>query len=343
MAITFNSAFKASRCYANGTLNNYGTYLSCTIDYQSDSLSSYRIEYKKTSEETWQLLSNSSSEYWFNTTFVSASSILSADYAYDVRITVTNDTETVVHSAFVSTSFVLIDFNASGKGLAFGKVSEKENQLEIGMDIYDRFNTRLLNGLAYYQEGGITNPNTTTEELILTSTNTPTGSLFFIRTMFYSSKAMTSNRSQYAYPYNSAGSTWFRTCYNGSWSAWAEQPVIISSGTTGIWSWKRYSDGSAECFGKINLSNVSVASSLGNWYRSDVLYGQYDYLYPITFSEAPSVEMMFQTRNGSAALLWPFSANASTAQYYLPQCYLIRPTTASGINGNINIYAKGKI
>jgi len=65
--------------------------------------------------------------------------------------------------------------------------------------------------------------------------------------------------------------------------------------------------------------------------------------YPITFSEAPSVELMFQTRNGSAALLWPFSANASTAQYYLPQCYLIRPTTASGINGNINIYAKGKI
>jgi hypothetical protein len=53
--------------------------------------------------------------------------------------------------------------------------------------------------------------------------------------------------------------------------------------------------------------------------------------------------MIFQTRNSSAALIWPFSQDASTAQEYLPQCYLIRPTTGSNLKGNINIIGKGKL
>lgn len=54
-------------------------------------------------------------------------------------------------------------------------------------------------------------------------------------------------------------------------------------------------------------------------------------------------EMMFQTRSGSAALLWAFSANANNAKLYVPQAYIIRPVTAASVNGNINIIAKGKV
>lgn len=54
-------------------------------------------------------------------------------------------------------------------------------------------------------------------------------------------------------------------------------------------------------------------------------------------------EMMFQTRSGSAALLWAFSANANNAKLYVPQAYIIRPVTAPSVNGNINIIAKGKV
>ena len=122
----------------------------------------------------------------------------------------------------------------------------------------------------------------------------------------------------------------------------AVQPYVIDSGTTGIWTWKKFSDGTAECFGKINLSGVAVSGALGGWFRSETLFDVRAYPYPLAFSEAPAVNMMFQTRNGSGALLWPFSASADNAKQYLPQAYIVRPTTAASINGNINIIAKGK-
>ena len=60
-------------------------------------------------------------------------------------------------------------------------------------------------------------------------------------------------------------------------------------------------------------------------------------------TEAPALEMTFQTRNGMGAMLWVYSMDADTAQQYLPQSYLIRPSTATGIFGNINIIGKGKL
>lgn len=121
------------------------------------------------------------------------------------------------------------------------------------------------------------------------------------------------------------------------------QPYVIETGTTGIWKWQKFSDNTCEFFGKIPVSNYTITTALGGWYRGANLYDQYDYAYPLSMTEAPAVEMTFQTRNASAAIAWIFSQDASTAQRYLPQCYLIRPVTGSGIYGNINIIGKGKL
>ena len=94
---------------------------------------------------------------------------------------------------------------------------------------------------------------------------------------------------------------------------------------------------------RIVWSITAQSVALGGWYRGANLYAVTDYPYPVTFSEAPAVEMMFQTRNSSSALLWTFSNSAENAKIYLPQCYLIRPVTGTGLTGNINIYARGKI
>lgn len=122
----------------------------------------------------------------------------------------------------------------------------------------------------------------------------------------------------------------------------AEQPYLIDSGESGIWTWANYSDGTAECFGKLNVQAVSTGSSIGSWYRTAEMYGSKDYPYPITFSEAPSTTIQFHTRNGNGALVWTFSVDAENQKQYLPQCYLIRPTQSSNIYGNINIIVKGK-
>lgn len=121
------------------------------------------------------------------------------------------------------------------------------------------------------------------------------------------------------------------------------QPYVIDSGTSGIFTWKTFSDGTCEFFGKIPVLSYAISTALGGWYRGANLYDQYTYPYPFTMTEAPAVEMTFQTRNGLAAIAWIFSQDASTAQQYLPQCYLIRPVTGTGINGNINIIGKGKL
>lgn len=121
-----------------------------------------------------------------------------------------------------------------------------------------------------------------------------------------------------------------------------KQPFLLESGTTGIWTWKKYSDGTCEFFGKIPVTSADVTTALGGWFRGANLYESTTYAYPVEMTEAPALEMMFQTRNGLGAMLWVFSPDADTAKQYLPQCYLIRPTSGTGIHGNINIHGCGK-
>ncbi len=121
------------------------------------------------------------------------------------------------------------------------------------------------------------------------------------------------------------------------------QPYVIQTGTTGIWKWKKFSDNTCEFFGKVPVTNYAISTALGGWYRGANIYEATTYAYPFSMTEAPAVEMTFQTRNGLAAIAWIFSADANTAQAYLPQCYLIRPVTGTGIYGNINIIGKGKL
>lgn len=123
----------------------------------------------------------------------------------------------------------------------------------------------------------------------------------------------------------------------------AVQPYLIESGTTGIWSWKKFSDNTCEFFGKIGVTQAEVSTALGGWYRGANLYDATAYPYPFTMTEAPALNMMFQTRNGLAAFVWVNSIDAATAQKYVPQAFLVRPTTATGIYGNINIIGKGKL
>lgn len=123
----------------------------------------------------------------------------------------------------------------------------------------------------------------------------------------------------------------------------AVQPYVMESGTTGIWTWKKFSDNTCEFFGKVPITSADVTTGFGAWFRGSNLYEANTYEYPFEMTEAPALEMTFQTRNGMGAMLWVYSMDADTAQQYLPQSYLIRPSTATGIFGNINIIGKGKL
>ncbi len=130
---------KAARCLADGTENYEGTY--CKIGFShtistlgSKNTSKYVLEYKAKSATTWTKLKEGAGYVVSDTVITGA--VMNTDSSYDVRLSVTDYFGTVRRTVEVPTAFTLIDFNASGKAIAFGKVSEIASGVEFGMPAY---------------------------------------------------------------------------------------------------------------------------------------------------------------------------------------------------------------
>lgn len=131
------SKFQCVRSLANGTENYDGTYLKAMMTstvsaVNNKNTATYKVEYKLKTASTWTALTSGSS-YALNNTYTSGTGILSTDSSYDIRLSVTDYFTTVTSTTDIPTAFTLIDFNASGKGIAFGKVSEVTEGMEIDL------------------------------------------------------------------------------------------------------------------------------------------------------------------------------------------------------------------
>ena len=227
------SEFNVIRCNATGEEDLYGTYIKINAnakisDINSKNDKSFKIQYKLKSASEWTdlLVYNTSYAY---TIVNSIYSNFSVDNAYDFRLTISDYFETIERKVNVPAGFSIIDIKGNGKGIALGKISTK-NALEIGFDIYDKFDTKINNGLASYRTNNIDiDPNLTLEELILTSTNTPETGLWYIKTHFYENKTINSNRTQLALPYNQTATIYCRIFNNNTWGDWKDISTIISS------------------------------------------------------------------------------------------------------------------
>ena len=121
-------SFQGFRCLQDGTENYEGTYLNAAVNFSISPVSnkntaSYTVEYKLTSATTWTALT-SGTVYALNDSIISASGLFSLDSSYDIRLSVKDYFTTVRSTLEIPTAFTLLDFNASGRGVAFGKVSE---------------------------------------------------------------------------------------------------------------------------------------------------------------------------------------------------------------------------
>lgn len=130
--------FQGFRSTANGTENYDGTYLNMAVNFSISPVSnkntaSYTLEYKLQSATSWTALT-SGSVYALNDNIISSSGFMNADNSYEIRLTVSDFFATVTSTIDIPTAFTLLDFNANGRGVAFGKVSEK-NGMEIGLDV----------------------------------------------------------------------------------------------------------------------------------------------------------------------------------------------------------------
>lgn len=335
-------SLKVSRANSDGSLNDEGSSLAITYSFLINELNgendkAYKLEVKKTSDSSYTTVA-SGSEYSRATTLIVSDGI-TADDSYKIRLTISDFFNTeIVREIDAPTAFTLVDYHSSGRGMAFGKVAQRPNAIECALPMYDRYDTVIRHGVAFYESAGSTDANTTIEELFISAKNTPTTDFWFIKQSFYSTKSPTANRMQYAIPYDKTNKSHYRRNYvSGAWSEWVEIPVIIEEGTSGIWTYKKWSDRRAEVIGKINQYNININTVLGGWYRSASIDGN-KYPYPFTFGMIDNISMQFVTTNNNGALVWLTSSGSLNDP---PYCYLIRPTSATGVTGAIHVRVEG--
>lgn len=151
------TSFQGFRCLADGTENYDGTYLNAAVKYSvspvnNKNTATYTLEYKLSSATTWTSLA-SGSAYSLSESIISAKEILGVDNSYDVRLSVSDAFSTVRSIIDIPTAFTLLDFNASGRGLAFGKVSEKTEGVEFGLPAF--FSHGEAPSSVTYLQGGV--------------------------------------------------------------------------------------------------------------------------------------------------------------------------------------------
>lgn len=114
---------------------------------------------------------------------------------------------------------------------------------------------------------------------------------------------------------------------------------VSNEGKNGIFNFRYWSDGFVELWAKVEISNLSVSTTLGNMYRSNAPITDTQYKYPYTFYPQPFVYTQFFTSNNASALVW-LNPTWGKATQYLPEFYLVRPTTGT-CSGYVYYYICG--
>ena len=127
------TSYLSQRATSAGVVNDDGTYIRGLISYSYASCSGKNTVtcatyYKKSSASSW---TNANKRFSSGTAFTFGGGAISTESSYDVKYTITDAFTTVTILDMVSTATVLMDFKAGGKGIAIGKVSEKDKTLEI--------------------------------------------------------------------------------------------------------------------------------------------------------------------------------------------------------------------
>lgn len=132
------NTFTASRANGLGAADDNGTMALAKIKFSVSAVNnknskSYVVEYRQKGTDEWTQ-AEAGSVYNYDSSML-LNLNLDTDASFDLRLSVTDFFSTTTATTEIATAFTLVDFNASGKGLAFGKVSEAENGMEIDMDL----------------------------------------------------------------------------------------------------------------------------------------------------------------------------------------------------------------
>lgn len=132
------TTFTAMRTDSVGTEDYEGQYVKFTLKLDIAPVNNlndkyYEIVYRQKGSTTWLVLTSATSVYTFDGTYLSGA-IFSPDNSYDVGLNVYDYFASTSAQSDIPTAFTIIDFRSTGKGIAFGKVSQTD-QMEIALDV----------------------------------------------------------------------------------------------------------------------------------------------------------------------------------------------------------------
>lgn len=127
----------AVRALADGTDNYEGQHGKIALSFSVASVSGkntsiYTLEYKAKSATSWTAL-QAGTGFTLSETIITEDALFSVDSAFDIRLSVKDYFTTIRKAVEIPTAFTLLDFNASGRGIAFGKVSELTEGVEFAL------------------------------------------------------------------------------------------------------------------------------------------------------------------------------------------------------------------
>lgn len=123
--------FSAARSPSSQDSNLFVSYGYSVSTTNNQNTLYFAVRYRLAGTSTWTNLATGASPYTLTTTY-SGAGILLTDKSYEVGISVSDKWSIATMEVDIGTAFELMNINASGKGIAFGKVSEK-NAFEVGM------------------------------------------------------------------------------------------------------------------------------------------------------------------------------------------------------------------
>lgn len=137
--------FTTNRCNQDGTLNEDGTYCKVAFTYDvapinNRNTKSAEVKYKQHSESRYTSKSVTLSNYSGSISTIIA---MSTESMFDIVLEITDAFATSSASNILGTAFTLVDYHTSGKGIAFGKVAETTNQMDVNLPMMVRTDINL--------------------------------------------------------------------------------------------------------------------------------------------------------------------------------------------------------
>lgn len=119
--------FVIGRCNSSGTLTDEGTYVKVKAVFNYATVNnkntiSARVEYKTKSATTWTNAGSISS----GKEVIIGGGKIDANTSYDIRLVVQDAFVSIIVPMTIPTAFTTLDFRNGGKGIAIGKVAEKD-------------------------------------------------------------------------------------------------------------------------------------------------------------------------------------------------------------------------